>query len=513
MSANRLRLCDGVGTEPRYGDDMDLDCRLLLIGDRYRQLLRVYTEVIFRLSSKMPLADREAFLRSSAEINQYYEISSGNGKLSLRMREPIFRDQASLKEIDVTLHLASRATRVLTPMSLDLLQAAGTLVHLLNGEYSKDEVHASLEASLGQQDRTWAKDALAQWTKAALVEEGPLRPNPLLASTNRPRATFMGHSSILFQSKQSAVLTDPLFRVRAGAPPIAFDSMRMKLGAICCSHSHWDHCDVATLLRFDKRTPIVVPRVRTPSMCNPPMIPTLTRLGFTDIREIDTWQSMMIDDIELVAVPFHGEQDEPDIEIDHYTYVLRTDGLSIYGGVDAYRDTFGEMLPALERVRREWSPDVVFLPVSRMTYYWRNGGVNGFCRYVDTDLLEKGFQYTASADDAVEWAKVLNARRVVPYATFNFNRYQVPPQSKEFELALGRAGMLDRLLPLRPFDAVEPSDLEDNVRTRIRRQALRTFLNGGATAHRIDGRLSGNLGYRLAKRLLRSRRQAATHHH
>ena len=114
--------------------------------------------------------------------------------------------------------------------------------------------------------------------RAGLVERGPTRPNALLASNTRPRATFMGHSSILFQSKQSSVLTDPLFRVRGGAPPIAFDSMRLELGAICCSHSHWDHCDVATLIRFDKRTPVIVPRVRTPSLSNPPW--QHARLGF-----------------------------------------------------------------------------------------------------------------------------------------------------------------------------------------------------------------------------------------
>ena len=54
-------------------------------------------------------------------------------------------------------------------------------------------------------------------------------------------------------------------------------------------------------------------------------------------------------------MPFHGEQDEPGAEIDHYTYVFKTEGLSLYGGVDAFRDTFGEMPAALARVREEHS--------------------------------------------------------------------------------------------------------------------------------------------------------------
>ena len=69
----------------------------------------------------------------------------------------------------------------------------------------------------------------------------------------------------------------------------------------------------------------------------------LRLIGFEDIREVELWQPIKIKDIEIVPIPFHGEQDEPGAEIDHYTYVLRSNGLSLYGGVDAFRDTFGEM--------------------------------------------------------------------------------------------------------------------------------------------------------------------------
>jgi hypothetical protein len=80
-------------------------------------------------------------------------------------------------------------------------------------------------------------------------------------------------------------------------------------------------------------------------------------------------------------VPFHGEQDEPGAEIDHYTYVYTAPGFTIYGGVDAYRDSFGDMDGMLRRVRDKHHPSVAFLPISRMTYRYEWGGVNGFCRW------------------------------------------------------------------------------------------------------------------------------------
>jgi L-ascorbate metabolism protein UlaG (beta-lactamase superfamily) len=428
------------------------------------------------------------------------------------MKDEVFARQAPLEELDLTLVAGRDGDDVVVPLALDHLKAVGALLPLLNGDCGRREIDASLAASLDAAAATWAGNLLDRWLAAGLIEPIDPRPNPF-ADGSRPRVTFMGHTSIMLQTATTTVITDPLYRPTLGIPDSVFDVTRLPINAICCTHSHWDHCDLATLLRFDKRTPIVIPRVQRPTAFNPPMVPALQLLGFTDIRELDTWQSTTIGDVELVAVPFHGEQDEPDAEIDHYTYVFKTNGMSIYGGVDAYRDTYGEMLPALERVRREWAPDVAFLPVSRMEYAYRHGGVNGFCRYVDTTLLDEWFQYTAGSDQAIEWARTLGVKRVVPYATFNFTPFDVPAQSKEFDEALRAARLHELLLPLRPFDAATPDDLGDSSQAAMRRQYLLTVLRAGAAAKRIDRRLKGNLGYRLVKRVLQGPARAAAHHH
>jgi L-ascorbate metabolism protein UlaG (beta-lactamase superfamily) len=144
------------------------------------------------------------------------------------------------------------------------------------------------------------------------------------------------------------------------------------------------------------------------------MVDALARIGFTDIREVEPWVPVRIDDIEVVPIPFRGEQDEPDFEMDHYTYVLKTKGLSLFGGVDCYRSTSGDMRPVLERVGRLYSPDVAFLPVSKWICHYRSGGVNGFCRYLDQEMLDQSFQYTASPADAADWSLLLGAQVLVP---------------------------------------------------------------------------------------------------
>ena len=70
MAKQVLRLVDGVNIEPQH-DESTLDCRLLFMGDRYRQLLRTYPEVIYRLSRSKTLPEIRDFVNASAEIAQY----------------------------------------------------------------------------------------------------------------------------------------------------------------------------------------------------------------------------------------------------------------------------------------------------------------------------------------------------------------------------------------------------------------------------------------------------------
>jgi hypothetical protein len=102
---------------------------------------------------------------------------------------------------------------------------------------------------------------------------------------------------------------------------------------------------------------------------------------------------------------------------------------------------------------------------------------------------------------------------VVPYATFNFKPSEIPPQAREFDQALTAAGMSNRLLPLRPFDAADPADLVDSRRAEMRRKYLLTFLRAGAAAKRMDIRLKQHLPYRAVKRIFFTPPDYTAHHH
>ena len=92
-----------------------------------------------------------------------------------------------------------------------------------------------------------------------------------------------------------------------------------------------------------------------------------------------------------------------------------------------------------------------------MVYSYRNGGVNGFCRYVDTTMLDRSLPVHGGAPkEAAQWVRELDVDTVVPYATFTFNPRATPGEVADLLSALRQEGLNDRLLPLPTQGAVEP---------------------------------------------------------
>jgi L-ascorbate metabolism protein UlaG (beta-lactamase superfamily) len=500
MSDSMLRLRPDVRIEPRYAG-YDVDCRLLFMGDRYRQLLRAYPEVIRRLTrrSSLPLVAQD--LRDSPEILHYYQVCEHNDRVGVVMRDEFFRNPAPLDDVRFELLVWDPAHHRRYPLPLERFRALGRLLPLLGGDRTGAHVADQLRAELSGPALAWAEELLASLSSDGFVEQvAAAAPNAFLQSVARPRVSLVAHTSLMLQSARATVILDPLLRTGNSVHQRIRDIMRLKLDAICLSHSHWDHCDVASLLLLDKRTPVVIPELRCPTVFNPPIASMLRLIGFEDVREAPYWEPVRVGDVDIIPVPFHGEQDEPHAEIDHYTYVLKTDGLCLYGGVDAFQDTDGDMRADLERVRVEHRPTVAFLPVSRMTYAYANGGVNGFCRAVDTDTVTREFQYTAGPELAVDWVRTLDPKLVAPYATFAFERNMADPEIWGFATAMEQAGMADRLMLLRPLDAVEPDDLRDRPSAIRRRKFLRRWAWLAAARTRVDRSYGRRFPYRLVKR-------------
>lgn len=495
MEAARIRIRSGVAIDlvyrdPDEGISAQVDCRLLFMGANFFAVRRAYAAAIRLFEGRYSRADLSKRLAESAEIQRHYESVERKGKVSITMREATFRTPGPLDGIEFSLRITRGIRAHLYPLALERFAALGNLMPLLEGGRSEDQICQTLVRRVTSEDYAWAEGLIGWLKRENLIEADRDDDDRSWLALPRPRITFLGHSTLLMQSERSAVLLDPIVNRKMGSPRKALGIFRAKLDAICCTHSHWDHCNPETLIRLDKDVPILIPKVTRPSALNPPMVSVLKRLGFADIREVNVWEPVTVGDIEIVPAPFHGEPDEPGAEIDHYTYVLkapasRCTAVSIAiatNGATCSRCMSGSsasIVPTLFSCRsRAWSITTGKAVSINFAAMW----TRTWCR--------RRFQYTAGPEEAAQWSRSMGAGLLVPYATFGFTRWADRAQVMQFGAALKEIGAGDRFYPLRPLDSIATPDLERAMQSRARRRLLLSW-HHGISGLRRAGQISG----------------------
>ncbi|KQV08726.1 MULTISPECIES: MBL fold metallo-hydrolase [unclassified Kitasatospora] len=157
------------------------------------------------------------------------------------------------------------------------------------------------------------------------------------------------HASVLIDFGGARILTDPWLSERRGYQQGEPRSVRSAaelppLAGIVISHGHYDHCDLDALAGYpDKTVPFAVVRG---------LAGRVRAAGFTDVTELDPWQSTRLGPVKVTATPAqHG--------VPEVTFVLQHDGSSVFFGADTLR------IPALDEVARRFPGlDLALLPVN-----------------------------------------------------------------------------------------------------------------------------------------------------
>lgn len=113
-----------------------------------------------------------------------------------------------------------------------------------------------------------------------------------------PQLTFIGHATVLIDSVEARVLTDPffadgIFGLKRQVPP----SLKVKdlppIDIVLVSHTHPDHFDKAALLMMSPKPIVVMPWGRGK---------TLRKKGFRVVN-LYPWQTWEYKDIKIKAIP------------------------------------------------------------------------------------------------------------------------------------------------------------------------------------------------------------------
>jgi L-ascorbate metabolism protein UlaG (beta-lactamase superfamily) len=117
------------------------------------------------------------------------------------------------------------------------------------------------------------------------------------------QVTVLGHASLFFQADEERVLLDPVLRTSSlmgglvHQYPRDLDLERLPTPTlIVITHAHFDHFDPESLSLLPKDIPVVIPPDRR-------MARRLTAAGFSDLRQLDTWQTEEQGAVRLTATP------------------------------------------------------------------------------------------------------------------------------------------------------------------------------------------------------------------
>ncbi len=181
------------------------------------------------------------------------------------------------------------------------------------------------------------------------VEPSPQRPEPQLWSGDGLHATWLGHSTVLFQMDGFNVLTDPVLGPRCGLslgavtlgpkrlvePALEGPESMPPIDLILLSHAHLDHFDKPTLRRFESLNTTTVTASRTADL--------LRRKRWKAVHELNWDQSVRVGPLTVCAfrVRHWGARVQTDTYRGYNGYLVESARHRVvFGGDTAFTDTF-----------------------------------------------------------------------------------------------------------------------------------------------------------------------------
>jgi len=152
----------------------------------------------------------------------------------------------------------------------------------------------------------------------ALFTETPPAPRPRYEGPG-VRVRYGGHSCVLFETREGAVLTDPTLpsAFEGGPARFTFTDLPERIDAVVLSHAHPDHVWIESLLQLRARVGTVFVPKSGGNLVDPSLALLLRTLGFQDVRELDECEEAALPGGTLTSVPALGEHADLPIRTKH----------------------------------------------------------------------------------------------------------------------------------------------------------------------------------------------------
>lgn len=282
------------------------------------------------------------------------------------------------------------------------------------------------------------------------IPPAPHRPHPADWSDDDLTVAWLGHATVLINFYGTWLLTDPVLRSRVGVrvagltigprrlirPALSLKELP-RLDAVLVSHSHMDHCDMATLKRLPRNLHAVVQKDN--------------RDLFRRFRHVDdlAWgESVEVNGarIEAIEVNHWGARRLTDKHRGYGGFLVEKRGRAlVFGGDTAYTNAFS-------RLRHRAAIDLAILPIG---------------------AYDPWIYAHANPEQSWLMAREMNARYILPmhHSTFRLSREpagepierleRVAGPTERWRIALTQPGETWRLpVERRAFDKDDERELE-----------------------------------------------------
>lgn len=292
--------------------------------------------------------------------------------------------------------------------------------------------------------------------EAESLEEDATRKTPSIIS---PNITFIGHATLLIRTNGLHILTDPwLFThnkyIDRWPYPFTFEDLPV-LDLICISHEHSDHLNLPTLMRLDKRIPVLVPKIECPNKYNRNLELTLTRLGFETVICLETWECFNFQTTKITRTPCHKAW----TVTEQATWLLETEEMSVFCGCDMLEDE-----PLMSQLGEQYDIDIAFLPISGFTARLASLPVKEILPAETHDQIMRDAMGVKEAVQATRWLK---PKFAVGYANGGAYWYRHPEGSLSGEPAEEFVELLQRENPSVVGLDLKPGDIWEHKTERV----------------------------------------------
>lgn len=217
----------------------------------------------------------------------------------------------------------------------------------------------------------WKLDTTPKkWPEWYELDHKPKIKNPENAQSIN--LSFAGHSSFLIQTNNLNILTDPVWSHRVSpvtwagparhhAPGIKFEDLP-KIDVIIISHNHYDHMDLATLKKLEKKFKPLV-------LCPKGDLALLKGEGLNNVVELDWWEEKSFKDYQFIFTPaqhFSGRGLFDRFKSLWGSYVIKTpqNKKIFFGGDTGYSKHFKEIF------QRMGEMDFALIPIGAYEPRW-----------------------------------------------------------------------------------------------------------------------------------------------